>query len=397
MGSAMRYQPQGLPRLNASNPLVRGLVGFWLPNGGGFVSAVPGIANATRTANGVIAAGPKGLRLGSIGAALSATIAHDPRVKPTAAMTMLVDGVMPALAGYSPALGCENSNDGWGLYASAAGQPMHPYLRVGAAWADQASGITTGASGQVGFTFDGSTFWAVTNGARGASQAISGSITNSSIGIGINAKSASATQFGNGAFYYLAIWNRALSPAELASFYANPWQLFDAGSGNSAYQAAIATADIAAAQSRIISPAGGIALTGVAAAVRSTLRQAQGGMQMTGAAQQSRAAARSVVGGMQLGGTSAQTRTRAPAPAGGLQFSGAASATTNAAKQLLTVIAAGGIALAGAAQRVASALRTTAGGIAFGGSSDYTNSGIVPRLSAIMRRRARPRNFPTSR
>lgn len=216
----MRYQPQGIPRLNTAHPLARGLAGFWIPNGSGFRSVVAGVPDATMTAAGRFVAQPKGLAIATAGG-VSAVIANSARVKPPATITALVDGFMPT-SGYP--LGCENSNDGWGIY-SASGF-MRPYLRVGAAWADRASNIAPGASGQVGFTYDGATFWSVTNGKRHFDQAITGSITNSSVGIAINAMNPSGASAGNGMLYYFALWNRALSPDELASFHANPWQLF---------------------------------------------------------------------------------------------------------------------------------------------------------------------------
>lgn len=142
---------------------------------------------------------------------------------------------------------------------------------------------------------------------------------------------------------------------------------------------------------------GGFAFAGLAVSTRGALRQAQGGLQLAGSAAQARGATRSTSGGLQLGGTAARSRTRAAVGTGALQLSGASAVITNAAKQLLTVVAAGGIAFGGAVARVASAIRTAAGGISFNGSAAYTNSGVVAKAFAIMRRRARPRNFPTSR
>jgi hypothetical protein len=217
-----RYQPQGVARVSRSNPLTRGLVGFWLPNGGGFASAIPGMPAAV-IQSGVLTVSPSGRTLKSTGYTLAARIPHDLRVKPTAAITVLTAGVIPD----NGVFGCENSNDGWGIYNGGAGP--RPYLRVGAAWADQPTGLSTGAQGQIGLTFDGATFWTIGNGTRRNSQSISGAITNSSIDIAINATNVNGQNSSSAAstFDYVAIWNRALSPAELASFYANPWQVLE--------------------------------------------------------------------------------------------------------------------------------------------------------------------------
>jgi hypothetical protein len=225
----LQQQPQQVMPIDWSHPLTRGLVGFWLPNGNGFRSSLPNIPAATIAAAGAVSAAPKGRRLGVSSTAMAATLPNDARIKPTAAITVLMDGGMTSVSGsVTYAFGCENSNDGWGVYNAGSGAAMRPYLRVGSAWADQPSTLNAGQTGQVGFTFDGSTFWAVTNGSRSASQAISGTITNSTIPVAIGAKNNGGTAAGNGSAYYFAIWNRALSPAELASFYANPWQIFKA-------------------------------------------------------------------------------------------------------------------------------------------------------------------------
>jgi hypothetical protein len=231
--NGMLYQPQGVARLDISHPLTRGLVGFWLPNGGGFVSVVPGVPNAVLTPNSELSYGGRGRRLGSNGNAMSASIAHNTRVKPSQAITVLVDGVMPADASPLPyAFGCENSNDGWGIYNVGGGLGLRAYLRVGSTWVDLVTGAKGGEIGQVGFSFSGSVFQTVVNGAFTNIQSISGTITNSAVGIGINAKNAIGSGGGNGKFSYFAVWNRELSAVEMSSFYANPWQLFLAQDGD---------------------------------------------------------------------------------------------------------------------------------------------------------------------
>jgi hypothetical protein len=224
----LQQQPQQAFPLDSSNPLTRGLVGFWLPSGNGFRSALPNVPAATVAAAGAVNAGPKGRRLGASSLAMAATLPNDSRIKPTAAITVLMDGMMTNAAGYTYNFGCENSNDGWGLYCAGGNTAMQAYLRVGAAWAGAALNVNGGQSAQAGFTFDGATFWSVANGARNNSQAISGTITNSTSAIALNAKNGAGASPGNSNAYYFAIWDRALSPAELASFYANPWQIFKA-------------------------------------------------------------------------------------------------------------------------------------------------------------------------
>lgn len=141
---------------------------------------------------------------------------------------------------------------------------------------------------------------------------------------------------------------------------------------------------------------GGIAILGAAPAARSTQRGAVGGLVLAGQAQRSRTAARAAVGGIQLSGSAGRSRMRAATGAGGLLLSGAASIVTNASTQLREVVAAGGIAFIGAARRITTAIRSGAGGITLSGRAGYTNSGVIARGAAILRRRTRPRQ-PVSR
>lgn len=223
--AGMRHQPQGRLRLDTSHPLVLGLVAFWLPSGGGFVSAISGVSNGM-LASGEIRGGPKGLAVQATGIG-SVNIPHSTRWKPTVAITVLGEGRLPSSSGYF--FGCEQKggNAGWGMYCGNG--RLNPYLRVGNGWAG-VGGAPLGSAGQFGFSYDGSTFHSLTNGTRDASQGISGLITNSDYGLALNGANDAGDNGGhspgNSQHYYIAIWNRALSTAELASFYANPWQIF---------------------------------------------------------------------------------------------------------------------------------------------------------------------------
>lgn len=217
--SALRQQPQQLPPIDQSNPLAAGLVGFWLPNGGQFISAVPGIPAASLTSAAALASGPKGRLLKGDGSKVAGTIANDSRYLPTSAITILVDGIS-ANAGNQYWFASEVSSNGFGMYAGGA----HAYMRIGGGWADVGTGILAGEVCQGGMTYDGSTFWSIKNGKRVNSMGASGAIVQAGSGVTLGGTTTGGA--GGGAWYYFAIWNRALSPAELASFYANPWQIF---------------------------------------------------------------------------------------------------------------------------------------------------------------------------
>lgn len=355
--AGMRSQPQAGQRLNQAHPLTRGLVGFWLPMGAGFVSALPGVPPAVLGAGAQFSGDAKGRRLGSNGSGLAAAIAHSARVKPAKGITVLTAGVMPvgSAGSYPYALGCESSNDGWGVYHyGGQGAQLHPYLRVGSAWADQPANIYGGDAGQVGFTFDGSTFWSVANGARSSSQAISGTITNSAIAISINAVRPNGENPGDGKYHYFAIWDRALSPAELASFHADPWQIFDDGEDGAEVLATLASYKLTAS-------AGTFAAVGSSAGLRVGRRLAA-----TSAA-------------LSVGGGSAGLRAQRRLVAACGEFGLAPMAASLALSRRLSV-ATGAFSLTGAAAqlRVARALSAGTGAFALSGSSIAMGYAPVP-------------------
>lgn len=253
----MRYQPQGRLRINTRNPLARGLVGFWLPNGASFKSALLAIPDAANTSIARISASSQGLRLIGASSGRLASIGNDLRVKPSSAITVLSSGRASSVNG-SYTFGCEQLNNGWGTYANA-GQ-ITAYLRVGSTWASANSNISAGSESQVGFTYDGATFYSVGNGRRVLSQAISGSITNSPVGIDIGGKGGGVASSSNSAMLYFAIWDRALSPDELASFYANPWQLFAAPEDEAISQVAPGGDTLIVTPASLLLGGGGVAM-----------------------------------------------------------------------------------------------------------------------------------------
>ena len=224
----LMQQPQYAAQIAWSNSLTRGLVGFWHSGDGTFRSITPSSLGSVLSAGGGYGITQKGRTVRATGPTVqTAYIPHDSRYLPTNAITILGEGVVvsSSAAGSNYWFGKEDATGGFGVYGNPDGA-VHPYLKVGTAFADQSSGVALGTAAQVGMTFDGSTFATVGNGKQFATQAISGTITHASVGMALTARGdGDAGNKGDGSFYYFAIWNRALSARELADFYANPWQV----------------------------------------------------------------------------------------------------------------------------------------------------------------------------
>lgn len=220
--SVQGRQPQQPATSDRSASLARGLVGLWVPMGGALVSMLPEVPSGTVSTGGAIRPDLAALAIGpATVAAESAVIPYSAAYRPTGAITVLTEGMLSG-SGTGYPLGCQNSLDGFGCYNNGA----RVYCRIGSAWADRLTGISAPFDGQVGFSFDGTTFWSIAAGLRVNSQSISGSITHSTVGLAINAQRPGNVTPSSAKLRYLAIWSRALLPAELAALSDNPWQLF---------------------------------------------------------------------------------------------------------------------------------------------------------------------------
>lgn len=152
------------------------------------------------------------------------------------------------------------------------------------------------------------------------------------------------------------LWNRPLSPAEIASISANPWQVFKSP------QRVMKTSG--GLQAYTFTPSGGFTLSGTGTALRSTTRMPAGGLTFSGAAASSRGVVKTASGGIALAGTAPQTRGATRTASGGISFGGAATVLRGLVKTPV-----GGMVFAGTAAIVRTCTRLTSGGIALGGAA----------------------------
>lgn len=187
----------------------------------------------------------------------------------------------------------------------------------------------------------------------------------------------------------VAFWDRAVTAQEVAALYQNPWQLFDAGSSSSAYQAAIVATAGGSAQLRTVSPSGGIALGGSAPRTRGRAAPTSGGLTLSGAttpargrsaqpaggvlvsglSQQVRSGARSSSGGTLMSGTIQQQRSASRMPQGGAVLSGSTSTRRGSVH-----VSVGGLSLSGVASALRAVARMTSGGLVLAGRTTVGSS-----------------------
>lgn len=220
----MRYQPQGLVRLAAS-PLRRGLVAYMPLSSTAFRDAQDGSAWAA-TGPVALGIGPRGIGLRPKGA----TAQYVSRAIPAGLSTSTTQPVSlryRLLLNAAPSVTAIMS---WGntpqdgsprQYARVTGGTLNVFI----AGSYRPSGsIAVGREYVITYVFDGSAHYVYIDGVQ--TGVTGGAQTNnaSSFFLGIGYDGANAgTDFNISDF---ALWNRALSPAEVFSDAQAPWQMF---------------------------------------------------------------------------------------------------------------------------------------------------------------------------
>jgi hypothetical protein len=231
----LTQQPRFAARIDPSHPLARGLIGFWYPVGNAFISAIPGVPYPPLIDATITAAESQRLMLTTQDLQYGGVIPYDPRYRPTAGATVLTRIVTPpqVSGAYYDVLNCltQQGSDGWSVYSNPDDGTIHATVYVAGGAGDLSTHAPLGGSGsvQVGWFYDAiNTFGTVFNGA------VTDSTPVGAVQLAMNAQplrilaNAYLTP-SRGKVEYIAIWSRALSSIELASFNANPYQMMQVG------------------------------------------------------------------------------------------------------------------------------------------------------------------------
>lgn len=410
MNSSRRNQPRQPAPVTRSNPLARGLVGFWYPVGGRFVSAVPGVQHAAMISGARLKPMPPA-DLGLTTTSTSndaATIPYDARYYPTSAFTVVADITAPSdFSSWPVLIDCDPGSTGWGFYTDGSANIVRAYARIigqfsGDTWVDLGTSVAPGQRASLGFTSDGKQQYVTVNGAVVASNPEPGPLNLGTEPIHL-LKGAST-----GPLRYLAIWNRGLSTAEHRLFYANPWQvlapaqrsIFVSLAGPAAALASSATASAAAtaALTTKIQLAGspacgastsaalttGIRLGAAAAASASSASQLATSIKLTAAVGGAATSAASLSASIRLVASSSAGSSASAALSTGIRLASSSVAAANAGAALTTSITLQAGATAGAAATadltVGDAIDLAAAAIAQAGSTAALSTSI--RLAA---------------
>jgi hypothetical protein len=277
----MRYQPQGLMRLDRRNPLARGLT---------FIKSVPGSANpATLGSAAPSGAMPAEVKLQGLATRFSGygTPVIDTNVGQTAQGTVLVlhqSTILPPSGGYpnpgychvlaATASGNTVAN-GWLLMLGNGTGNLQFRAYDGAdngTQVVQADGSTPLNDGKphvsIG-TWDFSSGGVLQTYVDGAPYAVSGAIPAAitivqPMRLGRDRASLQFWGVFDGNMYMSMVWNRILSPAEIRSISVNPWQLFESPDEED-FRVSATAYTLAAAP-------GALGITGQAASLKSARR-----------------------------------------------------------------------------------------------------------------------------
>jgi hypothetical protein len=389
----MRYlQPQSGMAIDWSNPITRGLAAVFDMTGSypvDLITGYKGVAPYTRSMS------TSGIGLQRVSAATADGTATLLKANPSAALVISAppaSSVIKPFFSQRPAGGGGQYTFGANMDAAFTASAGRLTMSTNGAVALTAPGVITGKTSVYGYSLTSSSAGQLYVDGAAVTTTVSGTTYPSMTSPNFNLlMHAGAGAFNDACTPLICLWNRSLSAAEHAALAANPWQLFRI------QRLVLPSASAGGPQSLTVTPTGGISFSGAAAVVRSTARVASGGLTLGGTAPTARSASRATSGGLVLGGSASSSRGAVRAPQGGLLLAGTAPVQQNSSNQSRTVTPTGGIVFSGAAQVVRSMRYQPVGGVTFGGSAGYTNSGIVPQLFAIMRRRARPRVLPTSR
>lgn len=215
-------QPQNLTGVDWGNPITRGLIA--LVDG---VSRRDLMQTALPTSyNGAQLGASSGLAMGyETGQFASFAFANRSRIANQLSVFSFTDYTASGspnsfLFGDTEAAG---TGYNFGLYSN--GLQWLSFVKTGGSGAS-ASGGTFGQRRRFAhsFTYDGTSIRQYLDGVAAGVTAKTGNVDTGAFGLNINRWNAGSPHAGR--FFVGAVWNRALTPAEIVSLSANPWQLF---------------------------------------------------------------------------------------------------------------------------------------------------------------------------
>jgi len=227
-----KNQPQCVPGINWANPLTQGLIGLiWTGGPGGPVDIVfqPFSLSTTN-----VTITPKSKGNASVVTVPSSSGVYSNRndygqwkiASPPFTFAALFDYVTPASS--RPEVGCVQGNLGYGFWDLYGLRNRLASVYIGGSRKDVSSGVWNSGPGVRAMTVTDTNLIGYDGGIQFASTtyASSTSITYDNTYGRLYALGSPDNASSAGEVYWMAVWNRVLSPNEINSVSKDPWQLF---------------------------------------------------------------------------------------------------------------------------------------------------------------------------
>lgn len=224
--------PLGTP-LNLVHPLRCGLVGYWLMNESGgrvLVNSVSAITNGVLD-DATMWRGPAVHYHGSAFPSTShAQIPQHSSIRPPSSLTVITRVKSTQTSFFQPVRGArDGGNYGFTFVYNypAAGQATF-FTNAGGTDRQTTGAVASPAIGwhELAGTYDGTVQRFYVDGALAASMAVTGVLSYNATPLIFGALDVAGNQSYIGEQAHVALWNRALSAAEVRGFYSDPYALF---------------------------------------------------------------------------------------------------------------------------------------------------------------------------
>lgn len=382
--------PVGTP-IDWGNPLTQGLVGAWAFNEGGGRSAFNAV-------NGLVGTLGTTEQLTNRGLTNDATVNTGGAFSPSPSWmvnncpySFITEVSMIATGSFNVIGGFVAGSAGFVLWGNSAGAITlkHSGLTTDRlATSNSIPQITNNTPVKIAAIFDGANRLIYTDGKLKSSASTTGTYVAPTTAFGLGGTNGGNLNGMNGCMNYSYLYSRALSPTEIASLSANPWQIYQpeitwvtVGGGVESFTGTYAA--IQAAQSQSLAAA--LAFTGYSAqsqVVQSQIISAL--LQFSGStAQMQRANTEALSAALSFSGTSEQSQSRqSESLAASLGYFGAiAQAQAHQAQAIFQAL----LAITGSvSQSQAAQIATLTASLAFGGVSAQVQAAQSEALAAVL-------------